>query len=259
MVFKNALVRSPGSSFPYGLSTSKHLGVPSLEKAIVQHENYISQLKKSGLNVEKLESIDDLPDSPFLEDVALIFKSCAVLTYPGAQSRVPEIRYVEDILKIKFDSLEKINSPGTLEGGDILQVGRHFFIGISSRTNREGAGQLISILKKHGYSASMIELTEFFHLKTGVSYFGNNTILVAGELVDHPDFRTFEKVIVPKEEAYCSNSLRINESFLMPSGFPKTQEKVSNLCGKMGLDLKLIDLSEFQKMDGGASCLSLRF
>jgi dimethylargininase len=169
------------------------------------------------------------------------------------------VAHAEVILKERFECLERIDPPGTLEGGDILQIGKHFFIGISSRTNREGASQLSSILQKYGYTSSVIELVKFFHLKTGVSTFGENRILVADELIEHLEFEKFEKIIVPSEEVYCANSLRINDSFLMPAGFPHTQEKVASLCKTLGLQLKILDLSEFQKMDGGASCLSLRF
>ncbi len=259
MLFTKAIVRKPGTSFAKGLTTSKHMGSPSLTMAMAQHENYISQLEKSGLMVERLDSLDEQPDSTFVEDVALIAKPCAVITSPGAPSRVTEVGYMEAILKERFECLERILLPGTLEGGDILQIGKHFFIGISSRTNREGASQLTSILKKYGYTASTIELFKFFHLKTGVSSLDENTILVADELTKHPEFEKFKKVIVPSEEVYCANSLRINESFLMPAGYPQTQEKVASLCQRLALNLKIIELSEYQKMDGGASCLSLRF
>jgi len=259
MLFTKAIVRKPGVSFANGLTTSKNMGSPSLAMAQAQHQNYISQLEKSGLIVERLDSLDKLPDSTFVEDVALIAKPCAVITSPGAPSRVPEVGQVEGLLEERFECLERILLPGILEGGDILQIGKHFFIGISSRTNREGARQLTSILKKYGYTTSPIELSKFFHLKTGVSFLGENTILVADELTKHHEFEKFEKIVVPPEEVYCANSLRINDCFLMPSGFPQTQEKVASLCQHLGLDLKILELSEFQKMDGGASCLSLRF
>lgn len=253
-MFKNTIVKTPGESFINGLTTSD-LGRPDYEKALKQHEDYIDALKICEVEVMVLPGNPDFPDSTFVEDTAIVTPEFAVISNPGATTRNGEILDMEPTLKSYYENIYCIKSPGTLDGGDILQIEHHFYIGLSARTNLAGAEQLKRILESEKYAATIVQLEKFFHLKTGISYLGNDTIVVGGEFIDHPDFNSYNKIIVPPEEEYAANCIRVNDYVIIPSGYPKTKQKI-NEAGYQTLEL---DMSEFRKLDGGLSCLSLRF
>jgi dimethylargininase len=253
-MFKNTIVKTPGESYIHGLTTSD-LGKPDYEKALQQHNAYIEALKKCAVEVHVLASNPEFPDSTFVEDTAVLTPGFAVISNPGAISRNREIIEMDPVLKSYYEKTYSIQSPGTLDGGDVLQIDDHFYIGISERTNLEGAQQLKQILEVENYKASIIQLEKFFHLKTGISYLGNQEIVVAGEFIDHPEFQSYKKIIVPAEEEYAANCIRVNDYVIIPAGFPKTKQKMND-AGYKTIEL---DMSEFRKLDGGLSCLSLRF
>ena len=254
-MFQNAIVRTPSSSMIHGLTTSAHLGKPNYELALAQHQNYINALIQCKVEITHLPAIEHQPDSCFVEDVAVLTNNYALLTRPGAPSRQGEVKELETIIQCFFKKPARITSPGTLEGGDILQVENHFFIGLSNRTNEDGAQQAMRSLAQHNYTTSIIPLKEFFHLKTGVSYLGNNTILVCGELINHPAFSSLKQIIIDPYEAYAANCITVNGTVIMAQGYPKAKKAVSDL----GYPIIELDMSEFRKIDGGLSCLSLRF
>ncbi|MFK9092206.1 dimethylarginine dimethylaminohydrolase family protein [Bacillus salipaludis] len=253
-MFKNTIVKTPGESYINGLTTSD-LGSPILEKALEQHEAYIKALKICGVEVMILPSNNEFPDSTFVEDTAVLTPNFAVISNPGALSRNGEIHEMEPAVKSFYEKIYYIKSPGTLDGGDILQIEDHFYIGLSARTNLEGAEQLKQILELEDYKATIIQLDKFFHLKTGIAYLGDQTVVVAGEFIDHPDFNTYSKIIVPPEEEYAANCIRVNDFVILPAGYPITKQRI-NEAGYQTIEL---DMTEFRKLDGGLSCLSLRF
>jgi dimethylargininase len=253
-MFKHAIVRRPCPEMIQGL-TSASLGKPDFKKALEQHDHYIKALQTCGLEVKVLNADSRYPDSTFVEDVALCTPACAILTNPGAPSRNGERGSMKPVLQSFYKQLECIESPGTLDAGDVMMVDKHFYIGISERTNPQGAAQLIRILEKHGMSGSAIPLFDMLHLKSGLSYLEQNHLLVSGEFTDHPTFTSFERIRVDPQESYAANSLWINSTVLVPAGFPLTLEKIQ----QAGYHTKVLDVSEFQKLDGGLSCLSLRF
>lgn len=253
-MFKNTIVRIPGESYINGLTTS-NLGVPDYEKALKQHGAYIEALKTCGVEVTILPGHADFPDSTFVEDTAVLTPGFAIISNPGAASRNGEVIEMGQVLKSHYENMYYIKSPGTLDGGDILQIDRHFYIGLSARTNLEGAQQLKAVLELENYDATIVQLEKFFHLKTGISYLGNQTVVVAGEFINHPDFQSYKKIIVPPEEEYAANCIRVNDYVIIPSGYPKTKQKIN----EAGYETIELDMSEFRKLDGGLSCLSLRF
>ena len=253
-MFKKAIVRTPGRSLVQGLSTAG-LGLPDYDRALVQHNEYITALEECGLDVLVLPPDENYPDSTFVEDVALLTSKCAIITNPGAPSRRGETAAIKSFLKKYFWVIEEIRNPGTVEAGDIMKVGSHFYIGISGRTNPEGARQVIHVLEKHGLSGSTIELTEMLHLKSGVAYLENNNLLACGEMLTKPEFQGFNIIPVDSDESYAANCIWINGTVFMPLGYPKTRRSVQ----KAGYQIKDIDVSEFRILDGGLSCLSLRF
>ncbi len=253
-MFRHAIVRSPGATIIDGL-TGASLGKPEYKKAQEQHSAYIEAIRKSGLDITVLNADDRYPDSTFIEDVALCTSGFAVITRPGAESRRGETDGIRNILQDYFEKIEEITLPGTLEAGDVMMAGNHFFIGISGRTNDEGARQLIKILERHGMTGSTIALKNLLHLKSGCSYLENNNILVCEELSNCSDLGSFNRIIVDPEENYAANSLWINDTVFIPAGYPGTKQKVEN----WGYRTFVLDVSEFRKVDGGLSCLSLRF
>ncbi|WP_066319786.1 dimethylarginine dimethylaminohydrolase family protein [Bacillus sp. FJAT-29814] len=253
-MFKHTIVKTPGKTYINGLTTS-NLGAPKLEKALEQHKAYIEALKICGTEVTVLESNDEFPDSTFVEDTAVLTPGFAVISNPGAASRNGEVRDLEPAINSFYEKIYYIKAPGTLDGGDILQIEDHFYIGISARTNQEGAQQLKEILESENYKATIVPLKKFFHLKTGIAYLGDQTIVVAGEFIDHPDFHSYKKIIVPPDEEYAANCIRVNDYVIIPAGYPQTKQRIEE-AGYQTLEL---DTSEFRKLDGGLSCLSLRF
>lgn len=253
-MFENVIVKTPGESYVNGLTTVE-LGKPIYEKLLEQHASYIEALKKCGVAVTHLPASEAFPDSTFVEDTAVITPEFAVITNPGAASRKDETIEMEEVLKGFYKKLYYITAPGTLEGGDILLAEDHFYIGVSNRTNEEGARQLKEIVESEGYKGTIVPLEKFFHLKTGVTYLGDNRVVVAGEFIDHPLFEAYEKIIVSDEEEYAANCIRVNDYVIIPKGYPETKKKISD-AGYKTIEL---ETSELKKHDGGLSCLSLRF
>ena len=251
--FARAIVRAVPKTLAAGI-TSADLGKPDNEKAREQHDRYVEALEKCGLEVTTLAADERYPDSVFVEDTALVTDRCAVVARPGAERRRGEVREVEEALSGLYENVERIAEPGTLDGGDVLQVGDHFYVGLTRRTNREGAGQLAEILRGYGFGASFVRLRRFLHLKTGVAYLGGDDLLVAGELVDKDEFEAFDRVVVPPEEEYGANCIRVNDRVLVAAGHERLAERIV----ERGYEVIELEMSEFRKVDGGLSCLSLR-
>ncbi|MDR2610689.1 MAG: N(G),N(G)-dimethylarginine dimethylaminohydrolase [Clostridiales Family XIII bacterium] len=256
-MFKNAIVKRPGKSLSEGITSAPELGKPIYELAIKQHDAYIEALKATGVTVTVLEADERYPDSCFVEDTAVITRNCAISTNPGAGTRNGEAQEMLPTLKKFFadEDIEYIKAPGTLEGGDVMMVGDHFYVGRSARTNEEGIRQFIEILERRGLSGSEVPLEHVLHLKTGVNYIENDTMLVSGEFVEKPDFARFKKIIIPEDEAYAANCIWMNGKVIVPEGYPVTTERIR----EAGYEVIITDTSEYKKIDGGLSCLSLRF
>jgi len=256
-LFKHAIVRMPGRNFSEGLTTVA-APAPNYEKALEQHETYCAVLERCGLTVERLPPDVTHPDSTFVEDVAIVTPHFAILTRPGAKSRMGEVEVIREPVGRFFRLIHKITSPGTLDGGDVCEAEGHFFIGISRRTNEEGAKQLAAFLAEGGFTSSAVDIRRMrslLHLKSGVAYLGGGQLVVTDEVAELPEFRAFESIRVAPEESYAANSVCVNDYVLVPAGYPK----LSAAMVQRGFKLLPVDVSEFRKMDGGLSCLSLRF
>src|SRR4051812_8782019 len=256
-MYQRAIVRPPGSTFPDGLTTVD-LGKPNLERAREQHRAYCEALQGCGLSLIHLPEDSRHPDSTFVEDTALFAGSRAVLTRPGAPSRAGEVESIREVLSTLHEKLESIEGPGTLDGGDVCEADDRILIGISQRTNEEGARQLAAILAGEGLAPRTIDirgLDVILHLKSGLSHLGQGRIMAIDALAGHPALRDFQILRVSASEAYAANTILVNGRLLMPAGFPRTESTLR----EAGFDLLALEMSEFQKMDGGLSCLSLRF
>jgi dimethylargininase len=256
-LFRHAIVRLPAPNFADGLTTVD-LGVPRFELALEQHAQYCSALAECGLTVISLEAESQFPDSTFVEDTAVLTPRAAILMRPGALSRRGEVDALHPALLEFFPAPLTVEEPGTVDGGDICEVGNHFFIGLSHRTNEEGARQLAAHLASFGYTSSTVDvrpMTSILHLKSGISYIEDNTLVVMEEMADSEQFQRFSRIRVSAEESYAANCVRINNRVLVAAGFPHMTSELRS----RGFDPLVLEMSEFQKMDGGLSCLSLRF
>ena len=201
--------------------------------------------------------MEEYPDSCFVEDVAVVAEKCAIITNPGADTRNGETADIIPAIK-KFysdDQIGYIREPGTLEGGDVMKCGNTYYVGVSARTNEEGIKQFAEFFGKFGYEVTAVPLTEVLHLKTGVNYLENNKMLVSGEFTEKEVFAGYEKIVAPEEEAYGANCIWMNGTVIVPEGYPTVQKAVEDA----GYPVITVDTSEFRKIDGGLSCLSLRF
>ena len=253
-MFETAIVRRPGKSMVRGLTTAE-LGSPDYQKALLQHKEYINVLKECGLEVLILPEDEQYPDSTFVEDVALLTKTHAIITNPGAPSRRGETTEIKKVLREFYTTIVEVKEPGRVEAGDIMMVDSHFYIGISNRTNRDGAQQVIAYLEEYGMSGSVVELEKVLHLKTGVAYLEHNNLVACGEFVTNAEFQRFNILEIDEDESYAANCVWVNERVLIPKGYPKAKETVESA----GYETNEVDVSEFRKLDGGLSCLSLRF
>lgn len=257
MKFTKAIVKTPCKALVNGITDHPELGVPDYEKALAQHAAYIKALQQCGVEVTVLPADENYPDSCFVEDTAVLCPECAVLTNPGAETRNGEAALMLPTLQLFYadDQIFRITAPGTLEGGDVMLAGKTFYVGLSARTNAAGVAQLAGFVEPFGYKVVGVTLTEVLHLKTGVNYLENGTLLAAGEFVTKPVFEGYEKILVPADEAYASNCVWMNDNVLVPEGYPQMLAKIE----QTGYTPVVCDTSEFKKVDGGLSCLSLRF
>ncbi len=278
-MFTNAIARPPCARFVEGLTTID-AGAPNYARALKQHAAYCEALEQCGLKLTRLEADERYPDSTFVEDAAVIVRglpnrptpaglpgrgprgqasvSCAILTRPGAPSRLGEVNSIAEVLTQFCPELSSIQAPGTLDGGDVCEVKDHFFIGISERTNEAGAQQLAALLAPYGYRSSFIDIRvvkKILHLKSGLAYLGDNGLAVIDALAAHEEFRRYDLVRVRATEKYAANCVRINDYVLVAAGYPVFEKALRDL----GYEIRSVEMSEFQKMDGGLSCLSLRF
>ena len=256
-MFARAIVRIPGNNFADGLTTVD-LGVPIFDEVLNQHARYCDALRECGLELTILEPDLRFPDSTFVEDTAILIPQVAIFCRPGAVSREGEVSAIRPFIERSFFSTFTIEAPGTVDGGDICEAGKHFFIGVSLRTNMEGARQLTACLNAHGYTASVIDIRgmkSILHLKSGISYIGDKTLVVMEEMNANPQFARFDLLCVRPEESYAANCVRVNDRVLIADGFPHFADDLA----ARGVRPLALNMSEFRKMDGGLSCLSLRF
>lgn len=264
-MFTKAIVRPPGANYAEALTTMD-LGAPDYARALQQHAAYCEALEECGLTLTRLEANERYPDSTFVEDTAVVTDHCAILMRPGAASRVGEVESIAQALSRFYSELHSIHQPGTLDGGDVCEAEcepergarSHFFIGISERTNEAGAQQLAAWLASYGCTSSFINIRgvkNILHLKSGLACLGDNRLVVIDSLAAHNEFRSYELVRVPPEEEYAANCVHVNDRVLVAAGYPGFERMLRD----MGYQTIALEMTEFQKMDGGLSCLSLRF
>ncbi len=252
MTFTHAIARQPAANAGEGL-TSAGLGAPDPDRMLTQHRDYVRILESLGLQVTVLDADQNFPDGCFVEDSAIVTREVAVITRLGAPSRRGEEVAIEPLLAA-HRPIARIVAPGTVDGGDILMMGERVLIGLSARTNEEGARQLTDILEAGGMRCITLAAGGGLHLKSSVNGLGDDRLLVTREFSECAELSGFERVRIPADESYAGNSLWVNGQVIVPAGFPATRE----LIEKIGIETIETQVSEFRKMDGGLTCLSIR-
>jgi dimethylargininase len=254
--FTRALVRKPSPNFADGLTQGDH-GVPSFALAKAQHELYCDTLARCGLQLTRLTAEARYPDATFVEDTAILTGRGAIVMRPGASSRRGEVETIREAIVELAPSLGEIEEPGTVDGGDICEVNGRFLIGISARTNEEGARQLAAILASQGYESTQVDIRGIpglLHLKSGLAALEDGRLVAIDALADQDALRGYPVVRVDDRESYAANCISVNGRVLLARGFPLLEAALVSLR----YDVVTLEMSEFRKMDGGLSCLSLR-
>lgn len=223
-------------------------------RAAMQHRAYQRVLVALGCRVLTLEAEPSMPDAVFVEDVAIVLDELAVMTRPGAESRRGEGASVAELLG-RYRPLRAIDAPGTIDGGDVLRIGRTLHVGESGRSNAEGMAQLQAFVAEFGYRVQPVPIRGCLHLKSAVTAVRDDTLLLQPAWVDAASFPGFTIIEVDPEEEHAANILRIGDVAVMPACFPRTEQRLRDA----GIDVVTVDVSELQKAEGAVTCCSLVF
>lgn len=249
---KHAVVRGVPDTYYKCIRTGKPEDVPDVTLARRQHQEYCRTLEKLKLELLRIDADDAYPDCCFVEDTAIIVASMAIVTRIGAESRVGESAAVKELLQSRKEIVE-IEPPGTLDGGDVLRIGNNIYIGKSARTNTDAISQVKRLVKECGFNVVPVRLKDALHLKSVVTYVGDDTVLTLPGHCDEKCFAEYERIRVPKEEAYAANCLSVNGTVIVSDGYPMTKRLIEN----EGFRTIPLQMSEFRKGDGSLTCLSI--
>ncbi|MCG6887989.1 MAG: dimethylarginine dimethylaminohydrolase [Gammaproteobacteria bacterium] len=253
--FTRAITRKPAPSIIHGLR-AEDIGDPDFEQMILDHADYVATLQQAGAAVTELPALADFPDSVFVEDVALCLPEVAVLMRPGAASRAGEVAQMAPVLRDMFEQVIAIEGPGFIEGGDILATSKEILVGRSGRTDSAGIAELAEIVRHWDYRLREVMTPPgVLHFKTDCSLLDAATILSTPRLDATGCFAGYRVIHTASGEEAAANSIRYNDLVLMPAGFPRTHERLL----AAGYEVREINNSECARLDGGMSCLSLRF
>jgi dimethylargininase len=224
------------------------------EKAVRQHVSYCALLTRLGAKVHTLEAHDDNPDCCFVADTAVVLEDVIVIASPGATSRRGEVKAIEDVLSAHRE-VRRIEPPATLDGGDVMLLGKHLFVGRSKRTNRQGIESLTRIARSYGYSVTPVSVTGSLHLTTACSALDEETLLLNPRWIDAAPFARYWVLNVPEEEPWAASTMRVCSTICVEADAPRTLELVSKHCR----EVEVLDISEFRKAEGSLPCLSILF
>ena len=226
----------------------------NLRLAVRQHDDYCDALKKLGVIVKELSENESYPDSCFLEDTAIVVDELAIICSMGVSSRRGETRLIERELS-KYREIAHISLPATIEGGDVLRLGKKIFVGQSSRTNLKGVEELARILESYGYSVLQVRTKGSLHLKSACTAIDEETLFVNPDWVELDAFRGFNLLYTPPEEPWSANLLRVGTTVCVQAGFPRALELIERVAER----IEVIDISELRKAEAGLTCSSIIF
>ncbi len=225
-----------------------------VRRAVEQHERYEDCLRSLGCEVRTLPAEPKLPDSVFVEDAALVLDEVAVITRPGAESRRAETESLAKALA-PYRKLLRIEAPGTLDGGDVLRLGRRIYVGRTGRSNDESIAQLVKLLVPYGYNVTAVEVAGCLHLKSAVTEVAESTLLINPQMVERGAFEVMEFIEVDPSEPHAGNALLLGDTVVYPAAHEKTRRRME----ERGIRVAALDLSEALKAEGGVTCCSLVF
>ncbi|WP_371223228.1 dimethylarginine dimethylaminohydrolase family protein [Roseovarius sp. 2305UL8-3] len=253
--FTHAITRKPSASIVNGLRETD-TGAPDLDVFLQHHADYIAALESTGAEVVTLEALEEYPDSVFVEDAALCLQEAAIRMRPGAPSRLGEAAEIVPALEDLYDTVLSIDGPGFIEGGDILVTEREILVGTSARTDKAGIAELTRLVAPLGYAVREVETPEgVLHFKTDCSLLDGETILATKRLAASGCFEGYRVIHTADGEEAAANAIRFNDLVIMAARFPKTRDRLVDA----GYQVREVGNSEAAKLDGGMSCLSLRF
>ncbi len=253
--FTRAITRRPARSIADGLRAND-MGNPDLASMLAAHATYVAALKSTGAEVIELDPLDDFPDAQFVEDTALCLPQGAILMRPGAPSRMGEVAEMAPTLRGMYTQVREISGPGFVEGGDILVTPKEILVGRSARTDAAGVAELTQIAADWGHAVREVFTPEgVLHFKTDCSLMDGETILATKRLASSGCFDGYRVLHTAEGEEAAANAIRFNSLVLMAAGFPKT----AAMLDQAGYEVVEIDNTDCAKLDGGMSCLSLRF
>lgn len=253
--FRRAIMRKPAASIIDGLRAID-TGRPDLSQMTVAHDAYIAALREAGGEVIELPALSAYPDSVFVEDTALCLPQGAVLMRPGAPTRAGEVAEMAPALAAFYSDIRAIKGPGTIEGGDILVTASEILVGLSDRTDQAGVDALAALVQDWGYTVRSLKIPEdVLHFKTDCSLLDVNTILSTQRLAASGCFAEYNVIYTAPGEEAAANAIRFNQFVIMAAGFPDTAKRLRD----SGYEVREIDNRDCAKLDGGMSCLSLRF
>jgi dimethylargininase len=250
--YTSGIVRAPGMELTRAISSGGTAAGIDVPRARSQHARYAQILEDLGIDLIRLDADPLLPDGCFVEDACVMLPDAAVITNPGAPARRAEVRSVERAVA-PHREIVRIDGTGTLDGGDVLRIGRTYLIGLSERTDRRGAGQLTRIVEGHGADARFVEVPSGLHLKSAVTPLSQGAVLGLPLFLADPAFDGVEKIAVPESEAAAACVLAVNGTIIVADGFPETRQRIE----RAGFSVIPCDISEFAKADGGLTCLSV--
>jgi dimethylargininase len=252
-VYKHAIVRNVADSFDSCIKPNDE-SIIDIELAGVQHNAYRRILQELGLELLTLAADERHPDCCFVEDTAIVAGDRAVILHMGASSRVGEEAEVRKIIA-RYKKVRDLKSPATMDGGDVMAVGKKLFVGLSQRTTPEAASRLEELMAPEGYEVIAVPLKGILHLKSACSYLGDGCVLVSRGYFDDNIFSAYKQIIVHPDEAYSANCLAVNGTIVVSKGFPHTRSKIESA----GFETIELDMSEFRKGGGSLTCLSILF
>ncbi|AYG66079.1 arginine deiminase family protein [Rhizobium sp. CCGE531] len=253
--FNSAIVREPSTSVINGLRANDR-GGPTYDGVKVEHDAYIAALRNAGVEVTVLPPLEDFPDSIFVEDPALVFTNGAILLRPGTRSRAEETAELAPVLREMFETVLELPATGQADGGDIMYTPKGLLIGLSDRTDKDGAEGLVACIEKLGGQAQIAETPKgVLHFKTGSSLLDDETVIATAALADAAVFEGFRKFVVPEGEEPAANVLRVNDVVFASANHPRTLERLDN----EGYRVVPLKTAEIEKIDAGLSCMSLRW
>jgi dimethylargininase len=222
------------------------------ERAAAQHRLYERALIGAGCTIKRLPSLPDLPDSVFVEDTAVVLPEVAIIARPGAESRRAEVASIADTLRPRYP-LAYIESPGTLDGGDVLQIGSTIYVGESSRTNAEAIRQLAELISSHGYRVQAVKVSGCLHLKSAVTRVADDVILLNSAWVDSSLFTNLRQIEVHPDEPFAANALWIGDNVIYSASYDRTRQRLE----EQGINVLQVETDELEKTEGAVTCCSI--